>query len=74
MRNISNSVEKIKAHILYTIAIFRNIPFMRWCGKCGRVGNATQSNVIWRMRLACRMYYVVLWTTYIYLFPFYAYY
>ena len=33
MRNISNIVEKLKTHILYTIAIFRNNPFMRWCVK-----------------------------------------
>jgi len=35
--------------------------FIRLC----TAGQATDSNVVRRMRLACTIYYVVLWTTYI---------
>jgi hypothetical protein len=28
---------------------------MRQCEKCGRAGQATDDNIVWRMRIACRI-------------------
>jgi hypothetical protein len=47
-------VENVKTHILGSTFLFsKTVPFMRQCGKYGRVGQATDDNIIWRMRILC---------------------
>ena len=49
-----NVIEKIKTHILCSVILFPKIVlFMRYCGKCGTARQATDGNIVWRMRLAC---------------------
>ena len=43
----------IKTHILCSVTIFQKIlPFIRWCGKYGRVSQATNDNIILHMHFA----------------------
>ena len=51
-------VEKIKTHILYsgTFFLFENrVVYENNMEKYGTDGQATDGNIIWRMRLACRV-------------------
>ena len=50
----TKDVEKIKTHISCSVHFFPKIvPFMRLCGKYGRVEQATDDNIIRRMRILC---------------------
>jgi len=45
-------VEKIKKHILCPV-IFLSCRFLDNAEKYSRIGQATDDNIIWRMRFAC---------------------
>jgi hypothetical protein len=57
MRNISDTVvEKTETHILPSITFFRKAcHLLDNVEKCGRARQATDDNIIGRMRFACRV-------------------
>jgi hypothetical protein len=55
MRNVSEKYhrENQNTHIMFNFLFPKIMLFMRYCGKCGRARQATDGNIVWRMRLAC---------------------
>jgi len=57
MRNVSNKIcrEYQNTHFILTNFFSKILPFVRYLEKCCWAGKATDNNIIWRMRIACKL-------------------